>query len=476
MKKILIVSFILLSVQAFAQQRPAPNPSLDSLKNEKDTIALNRKIEVLKNGSQKDLSLLLSFYNSSRNMKKAEEVVEIALQRYPHGTLAAIKAANAIYAESDAVKQEKMNLAYKKNFPAEKTDMIDYAVALSYATVKNTAKATEYLSYITDAGFRPSAVTQVTKVLMNYDVVTAERIVKTELENVKRLMADTTLVGDRRNDLLFKPKQIYYNMALLYSSILIKKEDYKAALVYTKEVFDQSPVKSDALNQSYYYLLSKNGNYREALPELQKIAASGQADEATKAELMRAYTKLNPGKNVNAYMASFVSALDKKSMEEAEKMIVKEQSPDFTVTDINGRHVSLADFKGKTIILDFWATWCGPCKASFPAMQRLVNKYKSDPNVKFLFIHTWESSATPQQDAVNYLKTNNYQMDLYMDVKDQTTKSNPAVTAFKIKGIPSKFVIDRDGNIRFKLTGFSGGDDAAVAEVSAMIELAKKHV
>jgi hypothetical protein len=49
------------------------------------------------------------------------------------------------------------------------------------------------------------------------------------------------------------------------------------------------------------------------------------------------------------------------------------------------------------------------------------------------------------------------------------------VTGYKVSGIPAKFIIDKNGNIRFKLTGFSGGDDAAVEELSAMIELAKKN-
>ncbi|SES24031.1 hypothetical protein SAMN04488023_14719 [Pedobacter rhizosphaerae] len=107
-------------------------------------------------------------------------------------------------------------------------------------------------------------------------------------------------------------------------------------------------------------------------------------------------------------------------------------------------------------------------------MQKLVNKFKGDDQVKFLFIHTWERSATPQKDAIEYLTGNKFNLDLYMDAKDPNTRSNPAVSAFKVMGIPAKFVIDGDGNTRFKLTGFSGGDDAAVAEVSAMINLAKR--
>ncbi|MCK7557268.1 TlpA family protein disulfide reductase [Chitinophaga sedimenti] len=159
---------------------------------------------------------------------------------------------------------------------------------------------------------------------------------------------------------------------------------------------------------------------------------------------------------------------------EVAKMLISEAAPAFSVKDVKGNTVSLADFKGKVIVLDFWATWCGPCKKSFPAMQRAVDKYSKDPNVKFLFIHTWERSETPQRDAQEYLSQNKYRFDLYMDTKDAATRKNNAVSAFGVKGIPAKFVIDAEGNIRFRMTGFSGGDDVAVEELSAMIELAAK--
>ena len=107
-------------------------------------------------------------------------------------------------------------------------------------------------------------------------------------------------------------------------------------------------------------------------------------------------------------------------------------------------------------------------------MQLMVNKYKADPNVKFLFIHTWETAADPKSDAVNYLLTHNLDLPLYMDVKNPETKKNPAVSSFDIKGIPTKLVIDGNGTVRFKTSGLTWPNEAAVKELSAMIELARK--
>jgi thiol-disulfide isomerase/thioredoxin len=157
---------------------------------------------------------------------------------------------------------------------------------------------------------------------------------------------------------------------------------------------------------------------------------------------------------------------------EVERQIISKPAAMFTLKDLDGNTVSLADYKGKTVILDFWATWCGPCKRSFPAMKLAVNKYKDDPTVKFLFIHTWEKEENATSNAKKYIDGQEFPFKVLMDLKDPETGLNKVVESYKVNAIPAKFVIDKYGNIRFELSGFSGGDDAAVEEITAMIELA----
>ena len=154
------------------------------------------------------------------------------------------------------------------------------------------------------------------------------------------------------------------------------------------------------------------------------------------------------------------------------KEMINKPAPMFALKDLKGKTVSLADLKGKVIIVDFWATWCGPCKASFPGMQMALNKYKDNPNVKFVFIDTWEREENYLPGVKKFIADSKYTFNVLMDEKDNDGKQAKIVTAYGVEGIPTKFVLDGNGNIRFKHIGFSGGADELVDEVSIMIDMA----
>ena len=153
-----------------------------------------------------------------------------------------------------------------------------------------------------------------------------------------------------------------------------------------------------------------------------------------------------------------------------------EESVGFSLKNLEGNEVSLASLKGKVVVLDFWATWCGPCIASFPGMQKAVNKYKNNDKVAFLFVDTWESQETIDQrkkEVSDFIAKNKYNFNVLYDEKVKDDPSNyVVVNDYKVSGIPTKFIIDKNGKIRFKSVGFGGGEDGLVDEISAMIELA----
>ena len=117
-------------------------------------------------------------------------------------------------------------------------------------------------------------------------------------------------------------------------------------------------------------------------------------------------------------------------------------APDFQAETLKGKKVSLSDYQGKVLILDFWATWCGPCLAELPYFQELVNLYKDEPSVAFLTI-----SQDRSKDVVRkFMKKKGYTFPVIFDTG--------MGQLFEIEGIPVLIVIDKEGNIRYKHFGF----------------------
>lgn len=129
--------------------------------------------------------------------------------------------------------------------------------------------------------------------------------------------------------------------------------------------------------------------------------------------------------------------------------LVGNPAPDFSVSRVNGTGtVKLADLKGKVVLVDFWATWCVPCKKSFPKYQELYVKYKDKIEIVGL------SEDDDAQDIDAFSKTHGVKFPLGWDEnKSIAGKYDP-------KAMPTAFVIDKAGVVRFAHKGYEDGDEA----------------
>ena len=128
-----------------------------------------------------------------------------------------------------------------------------------------------------------------------------------------------------------------------------------------------------------------------------------------------------------------------------------DKAPDFQLPKLNGEKVHLSDFRGQVVYVDFWATWCPPCRKSFPWMESMHQRYQ-DLGLKIVAI-----SLDQKSDLIkSFLKAHKADFTILHD------KEGNVAEAFKVKGMPSSYLVDRKGNIRLKHAGFNEGDKAGL--------------
>ena len=112
------------------------------------------------------------------------------------------------------------------------------------------------------------------------------------------------------------------------------------------------------------------------------------------------------------------------------------------IIDMSGKQVPLASFKGKVLVMDFWATWCQPCRMQHPLFERVKSDFKDDPRVVFLEIDAGEDRDT----VAPFLKKQAWNNDAYLD--------NDLAHTLNIESIPTTVLVDRSGKLYSELVGF----------------------
>ena len=152
-------------------------------------------------------------------------------------------------------------------------------------------------------------------------------------------------------------------------------------------------------------------------------------------------------------------------------------APDFVMQDVAGRQLRLSDFEGKVVVLDFWATWCGPCIASFPHTQDLARKYR-DQDVVVLASGTSDTIAK-FKEWIPRNQPKYPDMVWAFDPHERgsaTFEERASSKLYGVTGIPTQFIIGRDGRIVAVVVGNGGKDDtrteAALAAAGVKVEAA----
>lgn len=142
---------------------------------------------------------------------------------------------------------------------------------------------------------------------------------------------------------------------------------------------------------------------------------------------------------------------EEETQAETETEII--QAPDFTVQDMDGNDIKLSDMFGKPIVLNFWASWCGPCKNEMPEFEEVYKERKDD--VIFMMVNMTDGKRETLTSAKNHIEEKEFTFPVYFDTTQEV------MYTYSVWSLPTTYFIDADGNL---VTGARGQIDKETLE------------
>ena len=262
---------------------------------------------------------------------------------------------------------------------------------------------------------------------------------------------------------------LYYGNAPLFAKILVDNKLYDEAFVYASAAQSAASYKNADLNDTYVRVLEGQGKAKELQMALEKSYAMNQSSTYMLELMKKSYSARNKSeKGYEEYLAGLKNADKGKELKEkVQQLLINKSIADFELLDQNGKKVRLSAQKGKIVVLDFWASWCAPCKGAFPGMKLAVDHFKNDPNVVFYFINTQERKSDMKEYVTNYMKENGYPFTVLLDADSKASK------AAGVGPIPHKMVIGPNGKLRFSEVGYMGSTSELADEIIEMVNVLK---
>lgn len=356
----------------------------------------------------------------------------------------------------------------------ETTDMIYGMIAVAWAGEGKFDMFYKYIDSIQNKFNQTSMMNMAASQLLSEDKYTSDalRIAKETLDLYFSFKDDPGMRPAHFEEADWKrfmnfAQYPYYDS---YAQALYKSGKFDSALIYQKKAFDGPP--EEGLGKSVerlVHLLLLTGKEKEAKNILFNMAKAGKLTSELSGRLEELYVKENGNsQGFEAYLDNLQQQARKEMLAGLKEKMYRKTAPAFSLKNLKGETVSLSDYKGKIVILDLWATWCAPCIASFPAMQKLVNKHTE---VEFLFIVVDEKGNNALDRVKNFISRNNYNFHVLMDEPVSAGSDKYIITStYRPDGIPAKYFIDQNGDLRYQSKGFDS-DNELVNEVEAIIEI-----
>ncbi len=416
-----------------------------------------------------DLTNAARLYESMGDFKNAAVQRERMKTVDPAGSVAQKDRNMGVRNEPNWTKKKALYDAYLRDFPTS-----TYTPGLTVLMTDGYFKASDIAGLMTFVETQPSTHTD--PLMLNtiaFQLADEKRSLPEAERLVRRAMTlqqATKRPYNFRGDWDAEQKNRQNQMQNTLARTLEQQDKFADAFTAYQTFMNADDVDNSdpKVNERYFLCALRANRATDARPMVEAAIEADRATPRLKAALRTWYAK-QPGQTpatATAYLANLEADIKAEQRDELRQKLIDRPAPAFALTDLLGRTISSSAFRGKVIVLDFWATWCGPCVASFPAMQQAQERFQSDPNVKFLFVNTREGG--PLQRVHTFMAKNPYPFVVPLDSQQKVAN------AYGVQGIPTKIVIGPNGRIRYRAVGYSGNPDATVDELSLVVEMLKE--
>jgi len=166
---------------------------------------------------------------------------------------------------------------------------------------------------------------------------------------------------------------------------------------------------------------------------------------------------MKPLKSRTLFMAILFASLTFSNLSIAKE--INQASHDFTLKSLSGKNLKLSEFRGQVVLLNFWASWCGPCRQEMPVLEEIQRRYK-DLGFTILGVNVDEDS----EKARTLLKEIPVSFPILLDAKNKTSE------LYELEAMPTTILIDRDGTMRYLHKGYQPGfEEHYIKEIKALI-------
>jgi len=444
-------------------------------------IAFAEAEKMMKDASttEQEMNGISFMYEQAKEADKSRLVKELMKQKFPNGDWKKMEALNKFYNADTAAKREALYQSLLAFKPDEKNeDNYKTVVAMGYMKENNWDKFKEWTGKVKNKNSLANIYNEAAWKLSGEsiegkagDLVYAKELSGKSLQYTKAGISNGQDKPGYMTEKAWKKSELqtFGNFQDTYALIAYKLNELDDAYNNQKAAAESMNGVNKEINERYAVYTEKVKGQDEAMTLIEKFMIEGKASGPMKEQLKKMYLSKNHSPSEwETFAAGLQKAYREKRYEEIKASMIREDAPKFKLANLEGNTVSLEQLKGKVVVVDFWATWCGPCKASFPGMQQAVNKYKDDPNVVFVFVDTWENDLPEKvkTKVTDFITKNKYTFNVLYDFDNQT------VSDFQVEGIPTKFILDKNNNIRFKAVGYNGSAEELNEELQSMIQLA----